>query len=78
VSIRALALLGLRLLALGHEVVTCARTLLKQVVPPPALWYDQAAAANLQNIHLMHPLGTARQALRAGWMPTRRDPLQLE
>jgi hypothetical protein len=47
-------LLGLRLLTLGHEVVTCPRTLLKQVVPPFALRYDQAAAANLQNIYLMH------------------------
>jgi hypothetical protein len=36
------------------QVVTCARTLLKQVVPPFTLRYDQTAATNLQNIDVMH------------------------
>src|SRR5579864_5327191 len=47
------ALLGPRLLTLGHEVVTCPRTILKQIVPPLALRYDQTAAANLHYIDLM-------------------------
>ena len=44
----------LPLLAFPHEVITGARTILKQVVPPMPLRHNQAAVADLQNIYLMH------------------------
>jgi len=39
-----------------HEILTRAWTVLKQIVPPFALWHDHAAVADLQNVDPMHVL----------------------
>jgi hypothetical protein len=49
-----LALLGRRRLTFDHEIFAGTRTTLKQIVPPLALWHDHAAAADLQNVDLVH------------------------
>src|SRR5258706_507551 len=51
-----LALLGRRLRTFDHEIVARARTVQKQIVPPLALRHDHPAAADLQNVDLMHAL----------------------
>ena len=39
---------------LDQEILTGTRTALKQIVPPLALRHDHTAAADLQNVDLMH------------------------
>jgi hypothetical protein len=44
------------LLTLPHEIFTGAWTILEQIVPPFTMGDDDAAAADLQNVDLMHIL----------------------
>lgn len=57
-SIRRIFALFCRwLLALGQEVVADTRAVQEQIIPSFTQRNDHPAAADLQNIHLMHILG---------------------
>jgi len=55
--------------AILHEIRTDAWAVLKEIVPPPALGYDEAGESDLENIDLMHVIGkTTALGRRAAWL----------